>query len=266
MRITKMDITAFLAVLMIAPLCSWFLHAGFMLAMLFYFGSLALYFSWRWPQGIARALLISLPTIPICLVFDYIAFINNTWVVPTIFSFRILTLIPLEDFIFSFLMVYTIVIMYGYLRGRDQAVNYRRFAIFCGVVMVGAIIFFTIRWLAPTLFLIPYYYAWVLLFVFIVPTAVGLIFFPHLRRSILVLVPYFFIWMLSWEFIALKLGMWSFPSNEYIARLSVFGLHFPLEEFLTWMILMVPMVIILAELGIGHEPMRSIRLSGDDRE
>ncbi len=150
----------------------------------------------------------SLLSIPICLSLDYIAFLNKAWAVPTIFPFRILKLVPMEDFVYLFLTVYIIVIIYENLFEQIHKINYGRLNNFWLAILTLTTIFFALFLWFPDYLIINYYYSWLLLIVFAVPTIIGLILFPKIRKPIFLLAPFFFIYTLSFELIALHLGLW----------------------------------------------------------
>jgi len=54
---------------------------------------------------------------------------------------------------------------------------------------------------------------------------------------------------LSFELTALHLDQWRFP-GEYIGTVQIFGLIFPLEEFVIWIILGTPIILSYYELFV----------------
>ncbi|MFH1649930.1 MAG: hypothetical protein ABIA93_05250 [Candidatus Woesearchaeota archaeon] len=251
MRTERQDIIFLAGLLIIAPILIFLFHASFFVAILIYFGIPSLYFSIRNPHAVKKAVLMALPALPLCLILDALAFMNKAWDVASVFSFRLL-LIPLEDFLFSFLFVYLIVIAYEQLFGTDEKPNYRRLTIFWLATIILVLAFFAAYAWAPSILNIPYYYTWLLGIVFIIPFGLGLLFMPFLRKSVLLTGAYFFVLMLPWEIMANNFGMWTFP-GDYVTRITLFGTSFPLEEFLTWMVFGAGTALILSRLGIGRE-------------
>ncbi len=247
------DIAIISLAIILAPILSILLHASFMLSIMLYYGLLSIYFSIRTPPAIKKALIISFGSIPICLFLDYIAFYNNAWAVPTIFPFRILGLVPLEDFICLFAVVYALAIIRGTFFETSHEINYKRYKNSWIIAVILTILFLILHNWFPDYLKIKYYYFWLLIFVFLAPTIVGFILFPKLRKIIPIMMPYFFIGMLSWELIALYLGQWSFPSTEYIGFVKFLGISWPVEEFLVWQILALPAIVTVTELGVGNE-------------
>lgn len=67
-----------------------------------------------------------LTAIPIILFTDYIATISGAWLVPkTIFPFRLLGVIPIEDFIWGLLFIYSVVIFYEHFlnKGKHELID-----------------------------------------------------------------------------------------------------------------------------------------------
>ncbi|MBU4466838.1 hypothetical protein KKF47_02135, partial [Patescibacteria group bacterium] len=94
--------------IVIARFLSLGLNVSYLLSTLFFFGIPAAYLSLRASKGqIKKALVFaSLCLIPAVTV-DILAVSSGAWIVPeTVFPFRLFQIIPLEDLIWAFLMVY----------------------------------------------------------------------------------------------------------------------------------------------------------------
>lgn len=250
-KVSKKDIIFFLSILIIAPILSLVLKASFFMMIIFYFLVPSIYLSIRSPSAIKKAFLISIPAIPISLVLDYLAFHNNTWSVKTIFPFHFLGLIPLEDFIYSFLIVYIVVIIKEHFFEKNHKINFNHYKLFLLSILILIIIFFMSFIKSKEVFTISNYYFWLAFFIFLIPAIIGIIMFPRLRKIMLIIGTYFFFLMLPWELIALKLGIWTFLSQDYIFFIKIFGFKFPIEEFVTWIVLASSTIISLSEIGTG---------------
>ncbi len=246
----KSDLIILILSPIIAILISLFLHANFLITMLLYFAIPSIYFSYKTPLAIKKTMLIALWALPITLFLDYLAFLNETWSVPTIFPFRILGLIPLEDFIFSFLFVYFVVILKEHFFEKTHNPNYYKLIRYGITVIIFLIVFFILYFYSPNILRIPYYYLWLVIAVFLLPIIITSIIFPKLRKIMALIGLYFFLIMLPYELVALHLGLWSFPAVDYIGFIRILGFRFPIEEFLTWEILAAAAVICYAEFGI----------------
>lgn len=247
-------ILALLAWALLPPALLLLLHGNFLLSSILYFILPAAYFSYRMPRMVPRATVIATLSIPFIAMLDYIAFLNNAWTVPSVSTFRILTFIPIEDFVFTVAGVYLIVMAWAYFFHPPQyeRINITRVK----VVALGEAILFALFLLvyafAPTVFRVPYYYFFLVLFFFVLPALILLKYFPAYHKSLLRAVPHSFVLMLLWELVALALGFWTFP-GEYLAFIRLGGLHFPVEEMVSWMILFLPATLAFTEIASGTD-------------
>ena len=62
-------------------------------------------------------------------------------------------------------------------------------------------------------------------------------------------MPFFF---LSFELTALKLDQWRFP-GENIGHVQLFGLLFPFEEFIFWIVFGTPIILSYYELFVDDD-------------
>jgi len=90
------------------------LKINYFVSLLLFFGIPSLYLSLKNDEKIQKVGLFSiLVSIPIAIIFELVAFGDKGWFVPeSIAPYRIFSLIPLEDFIWMFLVTYTILIFY----------------------------------------------------------------------------------------------------------------------------------------------------------
>jgi hypothetical protein len=63
---------------------------------------------------------------------------------------------------------------------------------------------------------------------------------------------FFFGLTLTIELVSLKTDLWIFP-GQYFGLINIFGLTFPLEEFIFWICLSAPAVIAYHEFSIDDE-------------
>ena len=75
---------------------------------------------------------------------------------------------------------------------------------------------------------------------------------PKLIIHSLLLVPYFSFVYISHELTALYLGQWRFP-GDYIGWVSMFGIQFPVEELIFWIILSSLAVSVYYEFLFDNE-------------
>ena len=239
--------------IIIPPAILLALHGNFFISTILYFIFPGIYFSFRKPKIIPKALTAAIATIPFVIFCDYLAFFNNAWEVPTIFNFRFFGSVPLEDFFFTFFSVYLIIAAFHYFfrPANFERLDNFRLTVFFVCAAIAVAIFAVLENSGLFLLRIPYYDFSLVVLVFFLPALTLFIMFPGYRKSFLPIISYSFVLMLPYELVALHLNFWSFPSNEYIAVFRIWNLRFPLEEMLEWMVLFAPAVLFFSELIMG---------------
>lgn len=224
----------------VPPVILLAIKGNFLLSCILYLIIPAIYFSWQKPEGIPRALVAAVSIVPPLIILDYIAFVNKTWFVPSIFHFRAFTYIPFEDFVFTIFSVYTIVLAFSYFfpSVSRTAISKNRLIKSALALIALFAIFLCFYILSPEL-QVPYYYVWLTL-VFMIPAGLLLKGYPQYRRPVLWSILCSFLLMLPYEIVANMLKFWTFPGTQYIGMIHILGQSFPIEEFIIWMILFVP--------------------------
>lgn len=112
LNLKKVDIFLLILFPVIAVWASLFIKANFLQSILLFFGLPSLYLSLRTPFQVKKTFLFSLIlSIPFGIIIDYIAVLDSSWYVPTtVFPFRLLGIVPVEDLIWGFLS--SIVLLY----------------------------------------------------------------------------------------------------------------------------------------------------------
>ncbi len=239
----------------LSPILLHILPSNFFISSIIYLLIPSIFFSIKTPEIMPKAFIVSFFTIPFVIICDYIAFLNRAWDVPTIFHFRFLKFIPVEDFFFTFLAVYVVVVAFNYffrLKNYTQ-INKSRLKKSSVAILIVTIIFFYLYRYQPSIFFIPYFYFWLDIFAFIIPTLVLIKFFPAYRKPLVYVIMYLFILMLPYELTADSLGFWTFPSHQYIGMIHLFNQSFPIEEFFAWMIFFAPATLAFTEFIGGTE-------------
>ncbi|PIZ98281.1 MAG: hypothetical protein COX77_05045 [Candidatus Komeilibacteria bacterium CG_4_10_14_0_2_um_filter_37_10] len=72
---------------------------------------------------------------------------------------------------------------------------------------------------------------------------------PHLAAKLLKAGIFNIFLFLSFELTALSLDQWRFP-GQYIGHIQLFGLQFPFEEFIFWIVLGTPIILAYYELFV----------------
>lgn len=236
----KIDLILLVLFPLLAALISLIIKANFLVSTLLFFGLPALWLSYRTPQMIKRTALFSLIfSLPFTILIDYIAILDKSWFVPlTVFPFRLLGVIPLEDFIWGFLLIYAVIIFYEYFldKGKHNLIDQRmKYLILPLVVLL--ITFFVLVFTKPEFLMLKYAYLWLGVALIFLPAVTFLSFFPKLLSKYVKTGIYFFILAFLFELTGLQLGQWEFPGTHFIGWVEMFGFHFPFEEFFFWMIL-----------------------------
>lgn len=215
------------------------LHVSFLTSTLLLYGMPAFYLSLRTKEGIFRAAFFSsIFTFFAGIIIDHLAIANKSWVTESIFTYRVGGKIPLEDFLWIFLLIYLIVIFYEHFldKGRHKKIDsHLKYLIMFFVLLFT--VFLLILSLSPHLILIPYFYFWMGFLGMAVPIGIFFILFPHKTRSLFIVAPYFIALAFLNEFTALILGHWTFPGNQFIGWIHLGNVSFPLEELLFFIIL-----------------------------
>ncbi len=110
----RIDIFLLIFFPIISVSLSLFLKTNFLTSTLLFFGLPSLWLSIRTPKQIKKTFLFALIfSIPLGIFIDYIATVDDSWFVPlTIFPFRLFNIVPIEDLLWGFFLVYSIVIFY----------------------------------------------------------------------------------------------------------------------------------------------------------
>ncbi|MCF7918122.1 hypothetical protein K9L27_03975 [Candidatus Gracilibacteria bacterium] len=233
------DILLLVGFLLLAVGVSLWGQTTFLVSIFLFFGFPAAWLSYRKPERIKKLLLFSVFfTIPFVFLIDHLAVLDQSWHVPTIFPFRLLGTIPIEDYIWSVFCVYLVTMFYEYFldKYRDKLLyQYMKyFFILSGLVLI---IFFTLFFAKPDALYIQYTYLFVGIFFALLPTFVFLFHYPKLLFKFFATVPYFFVLFLAMELVALHLGHWNFPGEHFVGWINLLGQNFPFEELLFWIFL-----------------------------
>ena len=179
-------------------------------------------------------------SIPLTLFADYIGTISGAWLVPTtIFPFRLFGVMPIEDFIWSFLVAYSIIIFYEHFldKGADKLVGKRtKYLLWFWIILI--IIFFAILIIRPEFLTIKYAYFYLGLVFILLPAITFLSSFPRMLSKYVKTGSYFFLLMILYELTGLHLNQWQFPNRGFfVGWVDLLGYRFPFEELFFFCIL-----------------------------
>lgn len=236
----KIDIAVLIIAPLMAMIISIILKANFLLSTLLFFGIPDIYLSVRNTQAIKKSLVFSILVGGVgSLVIDYFATTNGSWFIPdSIFSFRIFDIVPIDDLVWGFLLVFNIIMFYEHLLDKGKHnVKDTKLKYLVVLVIFTLLAFFSIYAFKPSLFEIDYFYIKAGIIIVFLPTISFLSIFPKLISKYVKTGAYFFAQGIIFELTALHLNQWEFNSSEYIGWIELNSLRFPIEELIFWMIL-----------------------------
>lgn len=157
---------------LISVVLSLIFKVNFLASILLFYGLPSLWLSLRTPAQIKKTFLFSLIiSIPLGLFIDYLAIKDGAWFVPTTyFSFRLLGVIPIEDLIFGFFLIYSIVIFYEHFldKGKHELVD-KKMKYLIWPIVTALTIFIILLINRPNLLTLPFAYFWLGITLFFSP-------------------------------------------------------------------------------------------------
>jgi len=225
------DIAIVLLLPIIASLASLLFKTNLMISEVL-FGLVFVWLSYRVSHLILRVSLFSLVVLaPLWLVWDYLAHVDKSWFVPTIFPFRLFGQLPFEDLFFGFIWIYGVIIFYErFFHSKPHKLVAKRlkYLIYASVILVVAFLalMFTVR----DLVVIPYVYVWFGFLFILGPTIVFLCYRQEFIKPFFITGAYIFAYSLLWELTALYLGHWTFTGTNVIGWVEFFSFRLPFEE------------------------------------
>lgn len=232
------DITFLILSPIFAFTFSLLLKTDLMTTTLLFFGIPAVYLSFRNTHAVVKSLIFSLLCgLFMAFVIDYFAVKSGSWFVTRSY-WRLLDVVPIEDLIWGFLMVYGIIMFYEHLLDKGKH-NLKDTKLKYGIVIaiVLATIFLLIYFFTDSLFYIPYFYLKAGVVLVLLPTVSFLTFFPRLLSKFVKAGVFFFIQALLIELTGLTLNQWEFKGNQMVGWVTLLNLKFPFEEFFFYIIL-----------------------------
>ncbi len=241
----KFDFLVLIFFLILAVIISLAIKANFLISTFLFFGLPAIWLSCRNKPVIKKVFLFSaLLSIPFATIIDYIGTIDGSWFVPvSVFPFRFLDIIPIEDYIWGFMLVYLIVMYYEYFldKGKNELIG-EKMKLLAMVFLFALVLFFISLIVNPALLKVRYAYFWLGMSLIVLPAIIFLFNFPKLIFRYTKVAGYFFVLNFFHEIIGMELGQWVFPGNNFIGWVEIGEYRFPFEEFLFF--------IIIGSLGI----------------
>ena len=236
----------------VASLFSFFLTLNNLFAIFLFLGIPSVYLSFKGRKYVRKVFLFALITsVPAMIAIDYIAELNGSWFFydDTIFPFKIFNVVTIEVVLWAFLSIFFILMFYEYFveEHKEQPRFYRArmkyymsFVIFCFAL-------FILFLYGGFSFNIPYFYLFWGIILLLLPFSIHALNYPKTTTKFFFVLAYFFYFNFIYEIAALKLNWWGFPGKEFIGWINLFGVSFPIEELLFWMILFVLSILSLFE-------------------
>lgn len=200
----------------------------------------SLYLSFRAKEKVRKVAWFSLlVSIPVAITVELIAFWDHAWIVPqSLFQFRLFGFSSVENYLWQFLTVYTILMFYEHFCNRkfqqksSKKIWIMNLALY-SLTFVVSILFVT----QSPLLHISYPYLWFCIPFFIVPVTLFLGKYPSFFMSFMKVQIFFLYIHTIFEIIGVKLSHWIYPSTHYIGWVTLLGQRFPTEEFVFVMLL-----------------------------
>jgi hypothetical protein len=223
----------------LAVIASRLLRVNYPLSFALFWGvpSLILTF-WARDKAVKVALFSAVGTI-LLMGLDIIFWANKQWVVVSaVQNSKFLGLVAWEDIPYWFLYVYFPVIFWEHFfeRKTSEPVWSKRMSEFSEVVLIALLAIIGAWIWLPKLITIPYFYLVATIIFVITPLALELRDHPQLGVRFLRVGVYFAYVAILYELTALSLGLWYYPSNQFIGWVDIRGLRFPIEELIAWIL------------------------------
>jgi len=223
----------------VAAALSLALRADIFVSVLLYLGLPSAYLCLKRKKNY-RKIIFASATLGLLLgmAYDFLAEQGNAYVVnyhSAILNYHIIGKTPVGDFLWAFLIPFSVLVFYEHFLDdeRIKRISARSIdALFAGVLFfVAGAVYVMLHPDAGS-----GGYAYLFVGACSVLPLIGLLFARHALVHKLVLISFFFFVLnLAFEITALMLGQWHFPGT-YIGWITLFGLTFPYEEMLFWII------------------------------
>jgi hypothetical protein len=178
----------------------------------------------------------------VIILLDYIAQITGAWVMypNSIFPFKLFGLVTVEVILWALFTCYLIVMFYeNFIHDHyNRKVIRPRMKYMFLISLVAFSIFLVFLFNFPSFLMIPYFYAIWGIIILLIPFVLHLFRYPQITSRFFLAAAFFFYMNFIYEIVALKLGWWSFPGEQFLGWISAFGVRFPLEELIFWFILL----------------------------
>lgn len=224
---------------LVAVIFSLVTHANYLGTILFFWGVPSLLLTIWASQKALKTTLLALSATVFLVNLDIIFYVSRQWYVEsTIFSHRLLGIVAWEDILYFFLFVYFPVIFWEHFYERQtfERLWTRRMTRLTGV----CVLFFLailVAWVwAPILLQIPYFYLIATILLVIIPLVLEVRANPRFGLKFIRVSLYFGYVAILYELTGLYLGLWNYPSHQFVGWIEIVGLRFPIEELFAWIL------------------------------
>jgi hypothetical protein len=254
----RADLIFFAVYPLVAAAISIYFKVDLLTCGILFFGIPSIYLSFKVKHKIPTALgFSSIIGIFLAVIIDYLGYLDKSWrVIPSLFSFRIFDVIPLEDPIWIFLVAYELILLYEYFfnpkpKYFPKSKSKLSLMLFISMFIFGVFMFLKIQ--SPNILHIPYFYfVWSTLTI-VLPCIIFLFVHPKLIGRFIAITSYtFYVGLLS-ELVSLHLNYWEFPGSHFIGWVTILGLTFPIEEFIFFLMFIPPAFLVYYEFFADDE-------------
>ncbi len=234
----KVDILALILFPITATFFSLLFNFNFLLTSIFFFVIPSVYLSFRNKNSIFRNLIFVLPFAAVTgIVADYILVLDNAWFVPTLFPFRILGKVTVEELVWYVSIIYFCIVIYEHFQDRKRhnlTDNHLKKLFFTLTLLFST--FIGIFLTHPLSLQISYFYF--LTEIFLIVTIVLIISkYPSLFRHLIKVSIYLIAVSLMNLIVGAKLGNWVYTGSHFIGWAKIYGVLIPFEEIILSLIL-----------------------------
>lgn len=235
-----------------------FFRVNFLTSTILFFAVPAFYLILRKPKQLKRLSAALLAGMMVSFILDLLAEYNNAWswapIGQLVFPNKILGLIPIDVLIWYFFWILLSIVYYEHFfetkifETEKVSPKFKKTFILFFLALLGVV---SVFYLAPEILKFRFMYLYIGLFGAI-PFYYLIYKKPRLAGKLLKAGLFNIFLFLSFELTALTLDQWRFPGN-YIGQIQLFGLVFPFEEFVFWIILGTPMILSYYEIFVDDE-------------
>lgn len=210
------------------------LRISYFTSLMLFFVIPSIYLSLRSKRVVKKVALFSFfISIPMALIFEIVGRVDDAWSVPrSILPYRLFGFIPLEDYLWMFLVTYIILIFYESFCNRKFEPSISKRIRVMNLILYGLAALLVITFIFnKSLLNIPYAYLWFGIILFVIPSTLFLCKYPSFFAPFLKVSAFFFYLHLLFELVGVKLGHWVYEGAHYIGLVYFFDIRFPIEEF-----------------------------------